>query len=642
MGNIQIPNLPPVTSLDGTELIEVVQNGVSRRTSLVNAANLATYAQEAGNAQTAEFASQAAQAANADNADFATLAGLVPATGVQIASNFQWPQSAIPEFPVARTFYVTMAGSDANTGTSISKPLATINAAIVKAAALGGAKCVIIVQPGVYTVQPYTEIPPDSVLYSYDLRATTLNLPVGQEENNMFLLNNGCKVRGFTFGNLRHEAAPVYANEGAALAATTYGDHFKIATTGSQLYMNDGTATPLAVDYPYPPQKGYAFAMKPGIFLTRSPYIGDCSQLHSFTQAEMRLPMDKAAGNPDMPRGGGNLILDGSILDPDSPLRSVVVDSFTAINPNGVGYLIQKGGFVQLVSVFTNWSRVGLWAHLGGQMTVANSNNTFGDYAMVATGFRLMIEIIDGVPSVEYDDAANLIDVNIQAWADELLSLYQSIPSWSTSYDVLARRDTVTLLQQLANDLRSGQERASQYFVKALFNWNARFNVGPDPETTVPFFISAWEIVDTFLNAEFTAASVLGGERVSYLINDIIISVTSQMYDYLYASAPAPSFLTGFPSVIEATGQQFSNAGSGVNYNALPPSQRGTGISPDPLLALLKRNGGQIYATFATENGDTYLGEDIRVDFKRSVIEGQAFSRGVQNITLPLIIALGG
>lgn len=638
MGNIQIPNLPRAVVLDGGEQVEIVQTGVSRRTTTQEIADLCRYVPEAGHAATAD---DALRAVDAQEAEHALMADQVPAPGVIIDEGFQWPQSTIPEFPVARTFYVTMSGSDANSGSSLTKPLRTIATGLSKAAALGQ-KAVVIVHPGSYEVSPETVVPPDVTLYGYDLRATTLSLPAGQEENNMFLLDNGCKVRGFTFSNLRHEAPTSYVDAATALAATVFGDHFQIDATGTQLYMNDGTATPLEVDYPYPAQKGYAFALKPGAFYTRSPYISDCSQLHSFTQQEMRLPMDKAAGNPDMPRGGGNLIVDGSIVDPDSPLRSVVVDSFTAINPNGIGYMIQKGGFVQLVSVFTNWSRVGLWSHFGGQMTVANSNNTFGDYAMVSTWFRRMIEIVDGAPSVEYADAAALIDANIEAWADELLGLYQLIPDWNSSYDTLARRDTVTLLQQLRNDLESGQERASQFFVKGLFDWNARFNVGPDPEASIPFFIAAWDVVETFLNDEFTAAAVSGGARVTYLIDDVIKAVVQGMYDYLYLAGPVPSFLTTFPSVIEATGQQFSNAGSGVNYNAFPPSQRGTGLTVDPLLAILKRNGGQVYATFATENGDTYLGEDIRVDFKRSVIEGQAFSRGVQNITLPLIVALGG
>jgi hypothetical protein len=97
-----------------------------------------------------------------------------------------------------------------------------------------------------------------------------------------------------------------------------------------------------------------------------------------------------------------------------------------------------------------------------------------------------------------------------------------------------------------------------------------------------------------------------------------------------------------FQSKIEAASHQFSYAGSGVNYNALPFGQRATGVATDPTTNLYTSNGGVVYATFNTEAGDTYLGPDLKVDFERSTIEGQAFSRGVQNITLPLIIGVGG
>ena len=102
------------------------------------------------------------------------------------------------------------------------------------------------------------------------------------------------------------------------------------------------------------------------------------------------------------------------------------------------------------------------------------------------------------------------------------------------------------------------------------------------------------------------------------------------------------SYTTVFQSKIEAASHQFSYAGSGVNYNALPFGQRASGTPTDPTTNLYKSKGGVIYATFNTEQGDTYLGEDLRVDFERSTIEGQAFSRGVQNIVLPLIIGIGG
>jgi hypothetical protein len=503
---------------------------------------------------------------------------------------------------VAQTFYVTADGLDSNTGTSLSSPLATIGKALELMAAQAPASCVTIVHPGDYLVKPDTVVPTNCALYGYDLRVTKIRLSnaagdaaaVGTaRRNNIFQMTSGIKVRGFTFTGLEHEP-------------------FTLAA---------------------PPEKGWAFVFKPGEIITRSPYIADCSMLHDFTQDQMTLPIDKANGNPLMPIGAGNILADGSVLDTDSPLRSVVVDSFTAINPNGVGYAIKRNAFVQLVSVFTNWSRVGLWAHDGGQVTVANSNNTFGDYAFASTGFRNAIQI-EGVsdPSVlgVYTASADIIVAQTEAIVTNLMNVrYPTITGWSgltADQLVLTERDTRTLLRFLVNDLKSGQDRGAQYFTKGLFNWNAEYVFAT---SILQLFLDSWEQVRLELLARLTDANA-----------EAMITALIGLISEVVAS-PA-SYRIPFPSVVEATGQQFSNAGSGVNYNSLPFSQRGTGSSPDPSTAILKENGGKVYATFSTEVGDTYLGEDLRIDFERSTIEGQAFSRGVQNIALPLIIGIGG
>lgn len=557
----------------------------------------------------------------------------VSAEDIVIPTDFKWPAGTIPAgagvtdpYTVARTFYVTMTGSDANAGTSLSVPKATIGSALAAAAATNQS-CTVIVHPGEYTVQPDTVVPTNCALYGYDLRATKISLPNGLTQNNMFQLTSGCKVRGFTFSGLQHESPPSYASTAAGLAAVAEWDYF---TVSGALYRKVNNATVL-VEHDYPPKKGWAFVFKPGAFITRSPYVSDCSQLHNFTQDQMTLPIDRATGNPLMPRGGGNLRADGSVLAPSSPLRSVVIDSFTAINPNGYGYLMTRNAFVQLVSVFTNWSRYGLWCHDGGQVTVANSNSTFGDYAFVATGFRNTIRIPDpvGQPRGVYVAAADAITeqsaIIIEEMYAQLADEFVVVQNFTQEQEELTRRDAATLLRELADDLRSGQDRGSQFFVKGLFDWNAQYFFDP---ALLPIFLRSYDIIE----ARILARCALTAPAEAML--DSLIAL-------IKTNLETPPILA-FPSVVEATGQQFSYVGSGVNYNSLPYSQRGTGLAGDPTQVNLKRDGGRIYATFSTELGDTYLGDDLRVDFERGTVEGQAFSRGVQNITLPLIQALGG
>ncbi len=558
---------------------------------------------------------------------------VVSAADLVVPNNFQWPAGSIPtgagladSYTVARTFYVTMSGNNANAGTSLAVPFATIGAGLAAAAATGQS-CAVIVHPGEYIVQPDTVIPINCALYGYDLRVTKLRLPNGLSQNNMFRLTSGSKVRGFTFTGLQHESPPNYASTTLGMAAVAEWGYF---TVGAVLYRKVNGALTTA-EHDYPPEKGFAFVFNPGAFITRSPYISDCSMLHDFTYDQMTLPIDRATGNPLMPRGAGNLRADGSVLAPSSVLRSVVVDSFTSINPNGYAYLMVRNAFVQLVSVFSNWSRYGLWCHDGGQVTVANSNSTFGDYALVSTGFRYSIRIADPVdqPRGVYVPAADAITEQRDIIVEEVYALladeFVEVQNFTVEQEELTRRDLRTLLRELADDLRSGQDRGSQFFVKGLFDWNAQYFFATN---LLPIFLASYD----YTYDRIMARCALTSPAQTMLASLIALIKTN------VATPPR----LGFPSVVEATGQQFSYVGSGVNFNSLPYSQRGTGLAGDPALVNLKVNGGRIYATFSTEQGDTYLGEDLRVDFERGTVEGQAFSRGVQNITLPLIQALGG
>jgi hypothetical protein len=363
--------------------------------------------------------------------------------------------------------------------------------------------------------------------------------------------------------------------------------------------------------------------------------------------------MDRDTGNPLVPMTGGCLYADGSVCDPDSPLRSVVVDSFTAVNPNGIAYAIVENAIVQLVSIFTNWSRVGIWSHAGGQATIVNSNATFGDYAFASTGFRRVVRLepINESIFVKANAAANVgnyIKTNIEVIVNELMTQpqgYASIPTFTSvilndaALANLTARDTRTILNETADDLIAGQDAGTRFWIQSLFTANTANTIAADsvfafdPAYAPLFSESFLKIRDNLMGR---TALVVGAEATANAMVNAALSFAATVINN------PDNYIQIFRSTVEAASHQFSYAGSGVNYNALPFGQRATGVATNPATNLYQSNGGVIYATFNTEQGDTYLGPDLRVDFERSTIEGQAFSRGVQNITLPLIIGVGG
>jgi hypothetical protein len=93
-----------------------------------------------------------------------------------------------------------------------------------------------------------------------------------------------------------------------------------------------------------------------------SPYIQNCSSITT-TGCGMRIDGNLAGG-----------------------LKSMVTDSYTQFNQGGKGIHILNQGYAQLVSVFTICTSIGIHCESGGQCSISNSNNSFGDFALVSDG----------------------------------------------------------------------------------------------------------------------------------------------------------------------------------------------------------------------------------------------------------------
>ena len=68
------------------------------------------------------------------------------------------------------------------------------------------------------------------------------------------------------------------------------------------------------------------------------------------------------------------------------PFKSMVTDSYTQYNSNGIGVSLSNEGYAQIVSMFTMNLDVGIAANSGGQCDVTNSNSSFGNYGMISDG----------------------------------------------------------------------------------------------------------------------------------------------------------------------------------------------------------------------------------------------------------------
>jgi hypothetical protein len=119
-------------------------------------------------------------------------------------------------------------------------------------------------------------------------------------------------------------------------------------------FRKEGNTYPLAIAAFDPDDKQY---------INQSTYVQNCT---NFIPNSIGLKID-----------GNNAL---------GPLKSMVLDSFTQYNANGIGISITNEGYAQLVSLFTICSDTSVYCGTGGACDLTNSNSSFGNKALVANG----------------------------------------------------------------------------------------------------------------------------------------------------------------------------------------------------------------------------------------------------------------
>lgn len=196
-------------------------------------------------------------------------------------------------------------------------------------------------------------------------------------------------------------------------------------------------------------------------YIDQSPYIQNCT---NFVPNSIGLKVD-----------GDNCL---------GQLKSMVVDSYTQYNSNGIGAKISNEGYAQLVSMFTICCDKAIECSNGGGCDLTNSNSSMGNYGLVAQGVSDLK--YTGTISGASAAGSNTIDVSISSPIRNISSaIYNNTTGLLTVTTSTAHGFQIGMdveVQNLTFNCTSGGSTSSQTFPSGAYGYV--FSVYSVPSST--------------------------------------------------------------------------------------------------------------------------------------------------------------
>jgi hypothetical protein len=460
-----------------------------------------------------------------------------------------------PFSPVTATIvrYVDATnGSDAVdvTGFLPQSPLRSIKRAVDLINTNAGDGSLIVVAPGVYQEILPIQIQRENIsIVGTALRSCFVQPTQATETNTMFEVNSGTLLANMTFVGLKASGT---AGANALDPGATYG---------------------------LPANQGWAIAFYNNAFIKKSPYIQNCTNFadsgidNSIKYDQTNLPSSALGGDQTSAVTGGGLLIDGDVPIINSPLRSMVVDSFTQILLNGPGVLCTNNGYAQLVSFFGTFCKYHAKALNGGQLNLSNCTTDFGEYGLIADGkspTNIFTATANGTTN------AGQITFTISA----------TTPDASWHGDQTNPRPLDNMLVQIGGNA-NGTGGTLYPILSSAIN-GAGYDVtisNPDP-------------LDLSINLGLIA-QLTNGTTVRFFLR----------------------------SIISTGGHTFEYVGSGTDYRGLP-DYGGVAVEANQVKNL---NNGKVWQSSTDQNGKFRVGDTFIVDQKTGVVTiPAAASSGVQ------------
>jgi hypothetical protein len=358
-------------------------------------------------------------------------------------------------------------------------------------------------------------------------------------------------------------------------------------------------------------------------FITQSPYVRNCT---NFVPDSIGMQI-----NGERARG----------------LKSMVVDSYTQYNENGIGVSITNNGYGQLVSIFTICPNIGIYCGSGGQCDLTNSNSSFGNKGLVAQGIGTVGYSAQLASNAIAEDNTFVLSGlgTFRPYSGQVLyvgELFQDVDSVTVTNAGSGYTSAQPPVVTISNPSGPGGIAADGVAVISGFGSVTGVNLIANGRQYRSSDTVSVTIAPPTSGVTATASATLA--PAYYTINSATtpsggISTVTVDQTIPAAIGIGSTVPIARQSLILASSHSFEYIGTGVTIAQARPSQGGVTIPENQVISL---EGGKVVHTSTDERGNFLIGDDFIINQQTGTIAGDSFNKSIQATLTPLIIALGG
>ena len=546
-------------------------------------------------------------------------------TGVGVS----WRPSGVE---TKNTIWVSINGCDNNTGLLEGDAKRTIGAA----AAIALTGDTIKVRSGVYYENNPVGLRTEVTVTGEDLRLVTI-VP-NNTNKDVFHVRAGCLIQNMNFAG--------------QASSTNHPNCGAVAFPPTQVAIDAGIDYQAVTGYtiPGPANQGPSRTNPSEGGRYRSPYVRNCT---NFMTGSIGMKIDGDYVNAAF-EGTNDLGQD---------LKSMVCDSFTQYNENGIGVSITNNAYAQLVSIFTIGCDIAIFCGSGGQCDLTNSNSSFGNVGLKA----------DGVGDIEF---FGFTDVNSIAGQDAIVldNVRDIQQNFRKPFDGQGAYFHINM-DDYADSPANGMITKPLQLIRSLdiVNGGSGYNQGAPPnvivqapqgpEAILPEFsanvsaagsITSIDVIasgrnflpDQELTVTFSsgnASATVNTDPILYTVDSATEPTNSGMSTVTFNEFIPYNIGVGVScefvrlSRIITSSHSFEYVGAGTDLNRANPFQGGEPIPENEIISI---NGGQVPFTSTDQKGNFRIGDGLTIDQTTSTIRGRDFNRAIQAQLTPLILAL--